>query len=143
MPSHSTFIASETTTCCMQQWMVNTSPALATSSAYRPSSTVLAIVDQSKFLVKDDFEQINIINVNVDRGVYSPTTADTQRAVESNLLDTKLLVGLCELRHPRIYCSALETAYPDPRPSTPEIIKVPAPTTGHVSFAQNNQILPK
>ena len=100
------------------------------------NGTVLAVVYQSVFKVKDDFDRIDNISVDVNRSVYFQTTADTQRAVENDLLDTDLLVRLCELRHLRIDCSALETAYPDPIPLTCEIAEVqvvPAPTSVHAT----------
>ena len=62
----------------------------------------------------------------VDRSVYFQTPAFTQKAIENDLLDTNLLVRLRELRNPRIDCRALETAYPDQRPPTPEVIEVQA-----------------
>ena len=89
------------------------------------NGAVLAVVDQSKFLVKEDFERINVFNVDVDHSAYFPTTADTQKAIESDLLDSDLIVRLRELRHPGIDCRALESSYPDPEP---EIIEVPAST---------------
>ena len=54
------------------------------------NGAVLAVVDQSKFLVKKDFERINIYNVDVNHSAYFATTADTQKAIESDLLDTSL-----------------------------------------------------
>ena len=89
------------------------------------NGAVLAIVDQSVLKVEDDFRKIEVINVDVDRRLYFQTTAVTQRAVENDLLDANLLVRLCELRHPVVDCSALETAYPEPIPPTPEVIEVP------------------
>ena len=90
------------------------------------NGAVLALVDQSLYKVVDDFDKIETVNVDVDRSIYFLTTASTQKAIESDLLDTNLIVRLRELRHPRIDCSALETAYPDPRPPTPEVIEIPA-----------------
>ena len=55
----------------------------------------------------------HVFNVDVDHSAYFPTTADTQKAIESDLLDIDLIVRLRELRHPGIDCRALESSYPE------------------------------
>ena len=106
---------------------------------------VLAIVEQSEFKAKENFNRKDTISVNVDRSVYFQTTTDTQRVVENDLLDIDLLVRLRELRHPRIDCSAIKIAYPDPIPPTLEIAEVqvvPAPTSVHEPRSRNPRIIP-
>ena len=56
------------------------------------NGAVLAVVDQSKFLVKEDFQRIKFFNVDVNHSAYFPTTADTQKAIESDLLDIDLII---------------------------------------------------
>ena len=51
------------------------------------NGAVLAVVDQSKFLVKEDFERINVFNVDVDHSAYFPIKTDTQKAIKGDLLD--------------------------------------------------------
>ena len=106
------------------------------------NGAVLAIVDQSVLKVEDDFRKIEVINIDVDRRLYFQTTAVTQRAVENDLLDSNLLVRLRELRHPVVDCSALETAYPEPRPSTPEVIEVPVDAQAGAHYSKCPRVSP-
>ena len=106
------------------------------------NGVVLAVVNQSVLKVEDDFRKIEVININVDRRLYFQTTAVTQRAVENDLLDSNLLVRLRELRHPVVDCSALESAYPEPRPPTPEVIEVPVVAQAGAHYSKYPRVSP-
>ena len=119
--------SSRTDTCRTKPWMdqdlSNTGYLLCLQDVI--TGAVLAVVDQSHLDVKADFARIETINVDVDRCAYFQTTANTQRAVASDLLDTKLLVRLRALHQPRFDCNALVTAYPAPKVNKVEWIPTP------------------